>query len=125
MAFCQEKHAGRVVGAACQSVEDALRYITNGKHQQKMKGSVTMKHYAVTEKSIKAWTKAYENSTERQLATMELARCDLKDVEVVSKAAGKMRYKFSVDIKTLEALLKKDGYGNELDINALRKESGN
>ena len=61
-----------------------------------------MKHYAVTEKSIKAWNKAYENSAERQLATMALAKCDLKDVEVVSKAAGKMRYKFSVDIKTLD-----------------------
>ncbi|MBQ6527061.1 MAG: aminopeptidase, partial [Clostridia bacterium] len=60
-----------------------------------------MKHYAVTEKNIKAWNKAYENSTERQIATMALAKSDLTQVDTVSQSAGKMRYKFSVDIKTL------------------------
>ena len=61
-----------------------------------------MKHYAVTEKAIKAWSKDYQSSPVRQLATLALAKSDLKDVEAVSKAAGKMRYKFSIDIKTLD-----------------------
>ena len=70
--------------------------------QKQRKGSLTMKHYAVTEKAIKAWSKDYQSSPVRQLATLALAKSDLKDVEAVSKAAGKMRYKFSIDIKTLD-----------------------
>ena len=36
-----------------------------------------MKHYAVTEKAIKAWSKDYLSSPVRQLGTMALAKRDL------------------------------------------------
>ena len=61
-----------------------------------------MRHYAVTDKALKTWSKAYQGSTERKLATMALAKSDLNSVDVVSSSAQEMRQKFSVEIKTIE-----------------------
>ena len=36
-----------------------------------------MKHYAVTEKAIKAWSKDYQSSPVRQLATLALAKSEM------------------------------------------------
>ncbi len=61
-----------------------------------------MRHYAVTEKALKTWSKAFQDSSERQIATMALAKSDLTQVDVVSQNAAAMRQKFSVEIKTME-----------------------
>ena len=61
-----------------------------------------MKHYPVTQTALKNWSKAYQASPERQIATMALFRSDMNQVDMCSEAAFRMRHKFSVEIKTLE-----------------------
>ncbi|MBQ8082462.1 MAG: C1 family peptidase [Clostridia bacterium] len=60
-----------------------------------------MKNMPITEKQLDAWSKEYQVSTERQLATMALSRSDIKDVAYVCAGEDKMRHKFSLEIKTL------------------------
>ncbi len=57
---------------------------------------------AITDAALAAWSEAYENSPERQLATMALARTDLNSVDVVGRAAMEMKHTFSVEIPTLD-----------------------
>ena len=61
-----------------------------------------MKHYPVTQTSMKNWSKAYQASPERQLATMALFRNQMNQVDVRAAKASTLRHKFSVEIKTLD-----------------------
>ncbi len=65
----------------------------------------------------------FTESQQRLAKTIMLINSALESISVT--LCQEYYSNMSVDIKTLEALLKKDGYGNELDINALRKENGN
>ncbi|MBR0137635.1 MAG: hypothetical protein IJM15_04430 [Erysipelotrichaceae bacterium] len=66
--------------------------------------------------------KEFTESKQRLAKTIMLINSALESISVT--LCQEYYSNMSVDIKTLEALLKKDGYGNELDINALRKENG-
>ncbi len=55
----------------------------------------------VTPEQLNAWSRNYQASPERQLATLALSKTDLYDVSFVSKAAFAMRQKFSIDLPTL------------------------
>lgn len=61
-----------------------------------------MNKYPITEDQLASWSAQYENSPERQLATLSLAKTELNDVAFVSKGAFAMRQKFSIDIPTME-----------------------
>lgn len=67
--------------------------------------------------------KEFTESQQRLAKTIMLINSALESISV--SLCQEYYSNMSVDIKTLEALLKKDGYGNELDINQLRKEMGN
>jgi len=57
----------------------------------------------ITEGQLCAWSERYNDSPERRLATLALAKAPLYDVARVSPAAFAMRQKFSVEIKTMSA----------------------
>ena len=50
-----------------------------------------MKPMPVTPEQLNAWSRNYQASPERQLATLALSKTDLYDVSFVSKAAFAMR----------------------------------
>ena len=58
--------------------------------------------YAITPTMLERWSDAYQNSSERLIATGALARTELHDAAFVSRSAYAMRHKFSIEIETLE-----------------------
>lgn len=56
----------------------------------------------ITHEQLSAWSEAYQQSPERQLATLSLSKANLADVAFVSSQAGALRPKFSIDIETME-----------------------
>lgn len=57
---------------------------------------------AITPEALKAWSSDYENSPERQVATLALAKTDINSVNYVARASFAMRHKFSVEVETME-----------------------
>jgi len=57
----------------------------------------------ITEQNLSAWSEAYNACPQRRLATLALAKADLKDAAWRSEGAFSMARKFSVDIETLPA----------------------
>ncbi len=55
----------------------------------------------ITENMLEKFSKAYNASPERKLATMALSKTELPNVCFVSKAEYAMRHKFSLEIETL------------------------
>lgn len=59
-------------------------------------------NHPITEEQLARWSKAYNESAERRLATHALAKNDINDVAFVSSGAWAMRQKFSLEIKTMK-----------------------
>ena len=47
---------------------------------------------AITPEALKAWSSDYENSPERQVATLALAKTDINSVNYVARASFAMRH---------------------------------
>ena len=56
---------------------------------------------AITKTELNSWSKAYQNDPARRIATRALCKTDMNNAMYVNEAAGGMRQKFSVEIKTL------------------------
>lgn len=61
-----------------------------------------MKQTPVTCDQLASWSACYQQSAERQMATMALSKAALNDVAYVSGAGFAMRQKFSLEIPTLD-----------------------
>ncbi len=58
---------------------------------------------AITYDQISHWNDEFEADAQRQLAALSLSKTNMADAAYVSAEANKLRHKFSVDIKTMEA----------------------
>ncbi len=55
----------------------------------------------ITDDQLKNWSASYNNSTERRLATLAMAKTDLKDVSYDIANSFDMNFKFSIEIPTM------------------------
>ena len=55
----------------------------------------------ITNQQLEKYSKAYNGSVERQLATLALAKTDLKDVSYCVKEGYDMNFKFSIELPTM------------------------
>lgn len=61
-----------------------------------------MQQTSITPEQLSAWSEAYQNDPQRQLATLALSKTALNDVMYVSKGGNAMRMKFSIELETLD-----------------------
>lgn len=57
----------------------------------------------ITETQLSSWNESFRKDQRCQLAALALSKTNMADVAFVPSAAGELRQKFSVNIKTLEA----------------------